>query len=230
MGQLSQDSELGAQLGCCWLGDFPFHTPGPHSALVGRVACFLRWESAEGELLAGGPPQCVRFTRQPGRGARGFPARRNSRAGSRWALWWPGGGRCAVLRSVSDLLPAPSAHLPAIAGPGGCGDAAGPRRLLPKAGARRFFSTFQAIATLGPGWPRLHFGTWEAGVGEVNTFMEKPWPWRFAERARSSWVAGNSVYPAGKAGGSARNVHTLRTGKVRSPTLGSCLYFGEKEL
>lgn len=50
----------------------------------------------------------------------------------------------------------------------------------------------------GPAWPRLHCGTPEARVGEVNAFREKPRLRRFAERGRSSWVVVNSVYFAGR--------------------------------
>lgn len=57
-------------------------------------------------------------------------------------------------------------------------------------------------------WPRLHCGTSEARVGEVNAFIGKPRLRRFAERGRSSWMVVNSVCFAGKAGGSAHNIHT----------------------
>lgn len=54
-----------------------------------------------------------------------------------------------------------------VAGPGGCGNT----QLPAQPGTRRLLPTFQATAQRsGPAWPRLHCGTSEARVGEVNAF------------------------------------------------------------
>lgn len=140
--------------------------------------CWGRAESLAGDLLLGGLRNACALDAGRDEGLAGSEpgeTQGSARGGRRG-----GSGRpvdSAALRSASGPLPA-SGAAPAHRG---CRASRRPRRggatrHPPKLELADSSLPFQATAVVPrtPAWPRLHFGTSQAGVDEVNTFMEKP--------------------------------------------------------